>query len=233
MSWQVSWRTFFFFQGKWSGRGISPGVWQQKCARKLEQLSCSVSLVSFSLNNFSGRSWGLCLPSTPSDWILATACEEQNWGAVCLCQPHSLPPESAWGTIQPWRMETGRYSPSGWVCTVEVASWLWAGLPSAPPAKGAETEDGWWAGPLSFSPGGGPGSLFGNCPLATVWHLSPTAPSRAHSWWQWSPNCWKRSGSKDPWANPSDGWSASSVHGGDESSLQSWPAFCSHEYSFQ
>lgn len=62
MSWQVSWRTFFFFQGKWSGRGISPGVWQQKCARKLEQLSCSVSLVSFSLNNFSaGAEVYVCL----------------------------------------------------------------------------------------------------------------------------------------------------------------------------
>ena len=154
MSWQVSWRTFFFFQGKCSGRGISPAVWQRKCARKLEQSSCLVSLVSFSLNNLSGRSWGLCLPSAPSDWILATACQEQNWGAVCLCQQHSLPPEAAWGTVQPWRMETGRYSLTGWVCIGEVASWLQAGLPSAPPAKGAGTEDGWWAGPLSFSPAG-------------------------------------------------------------------------------
>ena len=217
MSWQVSWRTFFFFQGKCSGRGISPAVWQRKCARKLERSSCLVSLVSFSLNNLSGRSWGLCLPSAPSDWILATACQEQNWGAVCLCQQHSLPPEAAWGTVQPWKMETGRYSPTGWVCIGEVASWLQACLPSAPPAKGAGTEDGWWAGPLSFSPAGA---------LVACLAVAHGAPPGHRADGSGVPTAGSILGPKIPRQTLLMGdQNPSSVRGGDESSLQSWPAF--------
>lgn len=56
--------SFSFFQG-----GNFPAVWQYKCMNKLEQLSLSFPLVSFSLNNFPSRSEVyVCLLFPPTEF---------------------------------------------------------------------------------------------------------------------------------------------------------------------
>lgn len=215
MSWQMSWRAFFFFL---SQGGNFPAVWQQKCVNKLEPLSRSFPPVSFSLNNFPSRSWGLCLPFIPSNWILATGCQEEDWGAVCLCQLHLLPPEAALGNVQPPRTEARNLGLICWACMWEAASWLWGGLPSALPAKGAKQT---LAGGLAHFPcySGGPAGLFDSC----TWRphsADGSGAAAAKAAWVWrflcTPLCWVISCSH-----------AKIVHRGKESGLPSWPALCS------
>lgn len=101
-----------------------------------------------------------------SNCILATACQEQDWRAVCLWQLPLLPPEAVPENVQPQRTETRQFSLTCWACVWEAASWLWAGLPSTLPARDWEQR---LAGGLAHFPCS-PGALQG-C-LATT-HRTP------------------------------------------------------------
>lgn len=191
-----------------------PALWQQKCVNKWGQLGCSFPLVSFHLNNFPSRSWGLCLPFIPSNWILAAACQEQGRGAVCLCQLHWLSPEATRENVQPQRTETRKFGLSCWACMWEAASWLWADLPSAPPAQGAEQR---LAGGLAHFPcSRGLCGLLDNRTWRPLGHRADSsgAPAaKVTQAWRFLSRalCWVISFSH-----------VNTVHSGNENTLQSW-----------
>lgn len=167
----------------------------------------------FSLKQLSQQELGFMFAFYSSNWILAAARQEQGRGAVCLCQLHWLSPEAARGNVQPQRMETRKFGLSCWACMWEAASWLWADLPSAPPAQGAEQR---LAGGLAHFPcSRGLCGLLDNRTRRPLGHRADGIAAPAAQ----VPQAWRFLSRAPCWVISSS--HVKTVHSGNENSLQS------------
>ena len=141
-------KSFPFFPG-----GTFPAVWQQQCVNKLEQLSCSFPPVSFSLNNFPSKSWGLCcLYSSELNFGSSTS---RTGSRGCLFVPAAFASTRSL-TGERAATENGNEKVRPALLGLPVGgsqlALSWSALCTS--CQGSKTEVGWWAGPLSWLPGG-------------------------------------------------------------------------------